>query len=418
MRVLIADDDNISRRMLEGLVRSWQYEVEAVADGDAAWEILNDGNSPRVALLDWRMPGLNGMEICRRVQESDEIHVYTMLITQDDDGDALSNALDLGADDFVAKPVNANELRSRLGVAKRTVGYWLELQKRHEQVQLFATEMKELAEARAKQLVHAERMATIGMLSAGVAHEINNPTTFISGNAQSLKRFWKDAARWLEQTTLDEDDAQKRAFVLEEVPQALDGILNGVGRISSIVKGLKSYSRRDRGSEQEKCSVNDCVGAALQLCAHQLKNTTIEVDVDKADDLPPFLGDSQQIEQIIVNLIVNASHAAEEAKPGKIFIATQFDGEDVVVSVQDNGTGIPEKLLEKIWDPFFTTKHSDKGTGLGLAICRDIARDHNGTLDARNVSGSGARFELKIPAVRDDETNSGGVLDEASAASG
>ena len=117
MRVLIADDDSISRRLLEGLVRGWGYDVEAVVDGNAAWERLTDTPAPQIALLDWRMPGLDGMELCRRAHERSDIHAYTILVTQDEGSGALSSALDLGAHDFVAKPVDANELRSRIGVA-------------------------------------------------------------------------------------------------------------------------------------------------------------------------------------------------------------------------------------------------------------------------------------------------------------
>lgn len=391
MRALVADDDPTSLAMLNRTLSDWDYDVVTAADGDRAWDILSSDDPPRLAVVDWMMPGLSGLDICQRLREAvGGRYVYTVLVTSRDEGDELREALDSGADDLVRKPFNRHTLKRRLAVGRRVASYDTELE-------LYASEMEELAKLRAKQLLQADRMATLGVLSAGVAHEVNNPATFISGNVQTIKQFWGDV-EWVLRERLehtDGDEARKLAFVLEELPKALDGIHGGVKRIAKIVKGLKLYAGQQT-SAKSVCTVDGCVERALDLCRYQLKkSTTLERDVP--DTLPAIFADTQQIEQVIVNLVMNGVDAMEGSPNPTIRVSANGDDENITLYIEDNGPGIPDAVIEKIWDPFFTTKSAGKGTGLGLAICKSIVEDHGGQLSVENKHEGGARFRLSVP---------------------
>ena len=257
--------------------------------------------------------------------------------------------------------------------------------------------MEELAELRAKQLLHADRMATLGLVSAGVAHEVNNPATFISGNVQTIKQFWGDV-EWVLRERLehtDGDEARKLVFVLEELPKALEGIHGGVKRIAKIVKGLKLYAGHQT-SAKSVCAVGTCVERALDLCRYQLKKST-SIERDVPDTLPAIFADSQQIEQVIINLVMNGVDAMEGSPNPTIRVTANGDDASITLYIEDNGPGIPDAVIEKIWDPFFTTKSASKGTGLGLAICKSIVEDHGGQLSVENKQEGGARFRVELP---------------------
>ena len=391
MRALVADDDPTSLAMLNRTLSDWEYDVVTAADGDQAWDILSSDDPPRLAVLDWMMPGLDGVDICQRLREAvGGKYIYTVLVTSRDGGDELRVALDSGADDLVRKPFNRHELKRRLAVGRRVASYDTELER-------YASEMEELAGLRATQLLQADRMATLGLLSAGIADEVNNPATFISGNVQTIKQFWGDV-EWvllerLEHT--DGDEARKLVFVLEELPKALEGIHGGVKRIAKIVKGLKLYAGQQT-SAKSVCAVDACVERALDLCRYQLKKSTA-IERDVPETLPAIFADSQQIEQVIVNLVTNGVDAMERSPNPTIRVTANGDDASITLYIEDNGPGIPDAVIEKIWDPFFTTKSAGKGTGLGLAICKSIIEDHGGQLSVENKQEGGARFRLTVP---------------------
>ncbi|MDD9971093.1 MAG: response regulator [Myxococcales bacterium] len=399
MRALVADDEATNRILLKRLLGKWGYDVEVADNGTRAWEVLSGDDGPRLAVLDWQMPGLDGVDICRRLKgQRGDGYVYTVLVTHKAGKNDLSTGLDAGADDFIRKPVDPAELRSRLGVAKRVLAYDAKLADTNRLLHQYAAEMEALAEERAKQLVHADRMATLGVLSAGVAHEVNNPATFISGNAQTLERFCKDLIPLLDGQVekLPAEDARKVRFILEEAPATIAGIQNGVARIAKIVSGLKAYARQERG-ERSLCALAECVQRATELCAFQLGKKSVLIESKVDETLPQVRVDAQQIEQVLVNLIVNAADAMDGRDDATIRISSVVEGDMVVLIVQDNGPGIPETVMSKVFDPFFTTKAPGKGTGLGLSICRRIVDDHAGRLSAHNLAEGGARFRVALP---------------------
>lgn len=398
MKVLIAEDDSASRMALKTTLQKWGHEVIVAEDGNEAWELLQIEN-PKLAILDWMMPGIEGIELCRRIRKkSDCDYVYVILLTSRIEKEDIVAGLDAGADDYITKPFDREVLRSRVAVGARIVQYETLLAEKNVQLQRYGSEMGKLAEERSKQLFHAERMATVGLLSAGIAHEINNPATFIAGNIQTLGKFYEDVEPvLLERTKQDCQDTEKLEFILQEMPKAVEGIRNGVRRISRIVNGLKSFCRKNENSVAA-CDINTCVEQALELCHNALKYY-VTVEKDLAENLPHIMADSQQIEQVLINLIVNAADAMMEKGQGTLSITTRSADNSVVIKVSDTGPGIPDDTLDDIWQPFFTTKPPDKGTGLGLFTVRGIIENHEGLISLENKPCGGAEFTITFPAV-------------------
>ncbi len=399
MKVLLADDEPTTLLTLRHLVGQWGYEVLTAADGDRAWEILTRDTPPAMAVLDWMMPGLNGDEICRRlVGRNRQPFTYLILLTSKQEKNDKLSGLEAGAHDFLHKPVDADELRSRLSVGARIVAYEENIARKNELLRRYATEMEKLAAERARQLVHADRLASLGTLAAGVAHEINNPTAMISGNVQTMQKFWPYVDRALQAAPqADPDEQHKRAFILRELPKLLGEMQMGVQRTALIVKSLNAYSRKE-SEEKKPCALNDMVQQALNLAKTTLRHGEVEVVLNLAQSMPPVLATAQQIEQVLINIFINAAQAMERSAAKKLIVSTIYMDERACVYIEDTGPGIPADILGKIWDPFFTTKEAGKGTGLGLSISQNIIAAHNGTIAVENRAQGGARFVLRLPA--------------------
>jgi signal transduction histidine kinase len=237
----------------------------------------------------------------------------------------------------------------------------------------FARDVTERVRMRA-QLAHAERLAAIGVLAAGVAHEINNPLTFVGLSAEMLLR------------RLNTRVAGKHE--LEEV----ESILMGTKRIAGIVRDLREYARQD-DAQVGRCDLAAAIAAAERVVAHEIKTRArLHVDVGT---LPPVLGAATRLEQVLVNLLLNAAHAIDEERvDGEIRVAARVTDRGVVVEVSDNGAGIAPDQLSRIFEPFFTTKGA--GTGLGLSISRDIVTRFGGELAAESEPGRGTTMRVTL----------------------
>ena len=240
------------------------------------------------------------------------------------------------------------------------------------------TERKRLEE----QLQLAGRLAAVGELAAGVAHELNNPLAAIQGFTQLLTA---------------------RKDVDETLRKDLETIYREAQRASRITGNLLSFGRRHE-PEKRLISVNEVVEKTLELRAHQMKVNNIEVSVELQPDLPITMADFHQMQQVFVNIINNAEQAMTEAHGrGKLLVKTKESGKMVQIAFTDSGPGIPEENLNRIFDPFFTTKEVGKGTGLGLSICYGIVAAHGGHIYARSKLGRGTTFVVEIPIVSDNK---------------
>jgi len=397
MQILIADDDLSTRKLLEMRLKKWGYDVVSTCDGNEAWEILQKNDAPRIALLDWIMPHMDGIELCEKIKKAEKIpFTFVIILTSKTNKEDIVKGLDAGADDYVIKPFDSNELKSRVAAGVRILKYEAELKEKNNQLERFASEMEALANERARQLVHSDRMATLGVMSAGIAHEIKNPLTFISNNAQILQKLWeKNEGSIRENLEHEGEEKKKLKIFIQELPLSLQGIGKGVERIKRIVGGLKGYARKSKGG-RGLYDITHCIDEALEICHSSLKNlVTVEKHFD--EDLPKIKVNLQEIEQVFINLFVNAAHAIEPRGKGTIKVSANLLNGFLRVFIDDSGPGIPEDKVGKIWDAFYTSKTAGKGTGLGLSISKEIIKNHGGFIKAENVPNSGARFIIELP---------------------
>lgn len=259
-------------------------------------------------------------------------------------------------------------------------------------------------------LVQAEKMSSLGLLTAGIAHEINNPINFVSSGVQSLTKNFGEIESFIEnyQKVLGLDsfeEIKKYAAVLEEdedvlselsdsSKELLDDVRYGIVRITEIVNGLRSFSRHDE-AEVKETDINESFDSALLILKNKYKNKT-EIVKEMDETLKPIQCFPGQLNQVFVNLINNAIDAIDET--GEIKIKTiNLDENSIEIRISDNGTGMPDDVKDKIFDPFFTTKEIGKGTGLGLSISHGIIEKHRGTIRVESKMGVGTTFIINLP---------------------
>ncbi|MBF0628261.1 MAG: PAS domain S-box protein [Magnetococcales bacterium] len=245
----------------------------------------------------------------------------------------------------------------------------------------YAEKLEEMVQARTKQLIHAERLATLGTFSAGMAHEINNPNAFITANVQFLQQYWKLADPVLLNHAA-EDKSGRLARFHGEVQKTLDGILDGSARISKIVNSLKTYSKGGMENDRVECRLEDPVRDAENLLQHRIRQDQATLTVQIPKQLMIYC-DRQQMTQVFVNLFNNSLDALGEMgerHDKRILVEGKQIERHIWIWVIDNGPGIPESAIGKIFDPFYTSKGKTKGTGLGLSIVEGIVKDHRGQI--------------------------------------
>jgi PAS domain S-box-containing protein len=253
-----------------------------------------------------------------------------------------------------------------------------------------------------EQLYQSAKMASLGTLVAGVAHEINNPISTVMLNIQVLEKFWQRALPVLDQYHRDQGDLSVGSMDYEELsrrmPQLIQHTLDGVSRVKRIVSDLKDFAGQRPANVQDTVDLNEIVKKAAGLVASMIKKSSSEFQLHFAEQLPVFQGHGQRIEQVVINLLVNACQAmAEKRRP--LRMATGYDARSctLYVEVEDGGCGMSPEVIARVTDPFFTTKRDSGGTGLGLSISDTIVRDHGGRLEFRSTPGVGTVATVRIP---------------------
>lgn len=277
------------------------------------------------------------------------------------------------------------------------------------------------------QMLQSEKMASIGQLAAGVAHEINNPTGFVSSNLKTLKDYQEDIGELIEkyqdiiaktqgddvnnqlpneiQASIQEVVALEKdidiEFLMEDITDLIGDCREGTDRIKKIVMDLKDFAHPGEDKVQS-IDINKGLDSTLNVVNNEVK---YKASVHKEyGDIPTIKGYPQQLNQVFMNILVNAAQAID--KKGDIYLKTAIEGDHVVVLISDTGCGISEDNLSKIFDPFFTTKDVGKGTGLGMNIAYNIIQKHNGTIDVDSTVGEGTQFTIRIPS------ENGEIIDE------
>ncbi|PNU19938.1 hypothetical protein C2E25_09715 [Geothermobacter hydrogeniphilus] len=278
-----------------------------------------------------------------------------------------------------------------------------ELQEAQRELQRAYNELK----ATQSQMLQQEKMASIGQLAAGVAHEINNPVGFIKSNLATLGKYVDKLRQFIElqaEILAEQVPAEKREalkaeekklkirYLLDDIPDLIAESLDGAERVKTIVQNLKSFSRVDQ-SEYSEADINECLESTINIVWNELKyKVTLERDLA---ELPRVKCYPQQLNQVFMNILVNAAQAIETK--GEIVVQTAVEDASVVVRISDDGCGIPEENLTRIFEPFFTTKEVGKGTGLGMSISYEIIKKHGGDIEVDSRVGEGTTFRISLP---------------------
>ena len=416
MKVLIVDDDPVIQLVLKKMTTSRGHDVTVCGDAESALVRCQQERYP-LLLIDWILKDMNGLELCRRLRALPHGDSSVIIaVTGRTESDDLRAVLDAGFDDYLPKPVAPKLFNIRLTIAEERL---VEIAKRKEAEQQLTCAYERLQRANEQlkenqaQLVHSEKMASLGQLAAGVAHEINNPVGFVTSNLGTLAEYTEVFTRLLDayETLTDQlppdqsavhrdvlhDIAELREeedldFIQEDIDALLAESLNGMHRVKEIVQGLKSFARVDE-AEMQIADVNEGIEATLKVVWNELKykcevHTTLK-------PLPQIRCYPGQLNQVFMNLLINAAHAMEER--GEITIETEVASGEVVIRISDTGAGIPEEHLSKLFNPFFTTKPVGQGTGLGLSISYGIIQKHGGRIDVDSTVGRGTTFTIYLP---------------------
>ncbi|MFM1942257.1 MAG: hypothetical protein RI897_1239 [Verrucomicrobiota bacterium] len=379
-RILVADDEPDMLRFLQHQLSRF-YTVDPVSNGREAVEHALS-TPPDLILLDMMMPELDGIQTCQTLrQQKTTRNLPIVLLTARADEETKISALSVGANDFLTKPFSITELEVR--VHNLIQNHVLQLQLSDQNTLLQST-IEQLKETEV-QLVQAEKLASLGRLSAGIIHEINNPLNFAASNLYSLRR------------SADQTPESIRPTVVE----CLDDMETALNRVRDIVSNLRSFTHAG-GGVIETINLQTTLETALRFLSHELRDE-IQL-VNRIPDNLNVQADRNRFLQVLINLLQNAVDAIKQnpnpTQPGTIWLDAFPKDHDVLLTVTDNGPGIAPEIQDKIFDPFFTTKEVGKGLGLGLSISYRIIQQLNGHLSVSSKPGQLTEMQIRLPAAK------------------
>lgn len=420
--ILVVDDTPANLEVVAAALEDAGFEVAVATDGERAIKQAAI-SQPDLILLDVMMPGIDGFETCRRLKATPATReIPIIFMTALSDTTDKVRGFNLGAVDYVTKPFQEAELlvRVKTQLKLRNLHQFLE-----QQVEQRTAELKialQQAQQSQVQLVQAEKMAVLGQLVAGVAHEINNPINFIHGNLTHVQAYTEDILSFVQlymqhsanaapelQTAAETLDLE---FIQHDLPKTLASMKIGTQRICEIVQSLRTFSRIDE-AECKAVNIHEGIESTLLILQHRLKSKpeypAIQI-IREYDQLPLVECYAGSLNQVFMNILVNAIDALEELNekrpyqenqnhPSQITIRTSvIDHQWVEIAIADNGSGISQEIQPRIFDPFFTTKPAGKGTGMGMSISHQIiVEKHRGKLICSSTLGKGAEFIIQIP---------------------
>ncbi len=412
--LLIVDDNPTNLSVLCEALSIEGFRFRVAVDGESAIA-LAERNRPELILLDVQMPGIDGFETCRRLKANPVTQNIPIIFTTAlADTESKTKGFSLGAVDYIPKPFAQEEVIARVRVH-------LQVKQLTESLEKQVSDRTAALQQIQVQLVQQEKLSTLGELIAGVAHEINNPLSFITSNIPPLEEYFGAINKILQlyqqdypnptakiSTAIDELDLE---FILEDITKILNSLKLGSERIQNLSTSLRNFYRSD-SDEKLLADLHQGLDSTLMILQHRLKGNGDRpaIEVIKSYGILPeincYLG---QMNQVFMNILANAIDALDEAlilgkisdKIPQIQITTEVDSEQwVVIRIADNGTGIPESVKQRLFEPLFTTKPVGKGTGLGLSIAHQIVLEkHNGTLEVNSQMGMGTEFTIRIPII-------------------
>ena len=421
-RCILVVDDTIS--LLKATVYVLQGEGYRVIQAETGGEGLRlvREQRPDLVLLDVMLPDLEGTEVLREIRADASLSDVSVLLLSSikTNSHQQAGAINGGADGYIARPVSGEELLARIGTLFRQKDLTEKLRAAENRLQAQVTELERVNQALSAaqmQLLQAEKLSAIGQLAAGVAHEINNPISFVDANLGELRKYTQGLLRLVEAyETLAADPlnpARKKtvdyvlndielSYLRKDLPVLFDETVDGIKRVSGIVRDLKDFSRID-APDWGPADLHTGIESTLNILRHETRDK-VEIIKDFGA-LPPVHCAPAQINQVIMNLVVNAVQATPAL--GVITLRTRCVGDTVLIEVEDTGGGIAPEHLARVFEPFFTTKPVGQGTGLGLSLSYGIIQRHGGELSVRSELGSGATFTIRLPVKGARSTDSG-----------
>ncbi len=371
-KILIVDDQESNVLLLQRLLQQVGYTtLESTTDPRVGLRLFSEFQ-PDLILLDLMMPHLDGLAVMRELANRIALDDYLpiLVLTADVTPEAKQRALAAGAKDFLTKPFDAVEVVLRIENLLHARFLHRELQRQNEA-------LEEQVRDRTQQLLQSEKLAAMGSLLAGVAHELNNPLSIVLGQAALL------------QQTAGEGPMASRAGKISKAAE----------RCARIVKNFLALARQ-QPMERQTVSLNRVAEEAVELLAYSLRVDSVETILQLAPDLPDIWADPHQLHQVVVNLVSNAHQAMRAIETSRrIILTTQLDPASgrIQLEVADTGPGIPEDVQQRIFEPFFTTKPVGQGTGLGLSLCQVIVERHGGAIRVASRPDHGASFFVQLP---------------------
>lgn len=400
MRILIAEDEPMSRLLLQTHLQKWGYEVTAAHNGAEAWRFFQAGTFPLV-ISDWMMPEIDGPELVHRIRSGQQGgYVYIILLTaRAQKGDVVAG-MEAGANDFVTKPFDVDELRVRVRAGERIIRLEQDL----------AEQNRALRETQAA-LVQSEKLAGLGRLAAGIAHEINNPLAYVTNNLTVLRRDLEEALGllnhyrqgWASWRRQEPELAAEVARLEQEIDlpyfqanfgRMCDRSLEGLQRVRDIVMNLRDFARLDE-AEFKEIDINAALLSIIEILGPEIRKRQIQVQTSLHGSAG-VLGHPGKINQVLFHLLSNALEACSPG--GTVSIRTrQEEGTEFITEIEDTGCGIKEEHKPHLFEPFFTTKPVGQGTGLGLSVSFGVIRDHGGRIEVDSEVGRGTLFRIRLP---------------------
>lgn len=362
MKILIADDEDGIRLILRKSLEKMGHEVVECRDGKDVMGLLFTGDLPQLLFLDWMMPNVDGLEVCRQIRQRQDLpFTHITLLTHRVDRNDIIEGFRAGADDYLTKPLHTEELQARLQAA------------------LGMVELSNMVQRQRLRMIATAKMATLGEMASGIAHSINNPLTIIISYMNQLQSA-------LEGGKLDTNRCQASFEIVTRTAH----------RIAKIVQGLRTFATDGDVLPREKTSVRLVIDDTLALCAAKIKERKVTLKLVSVPEDLIFTVTGVQISQALLSLIENALLAAADSRDTWIEVDVSDDNDHVHIAVSDSGSGVPPDIRAKIFQPFFTTREVGKGAGLGLSIAKGIIDSHKGKIKLDEESLH-TRFVISLP---------------------